>query len=285
MAAIAVGPGEQLPLTCTRLGTCCHGKLVWINPWEAARLARALGVSLAQFAQRDLCDGGIRLRFEGAHRWRDQPACALYRDGAGCAAHAARPLACRLYPLGRTRVGERVSYGYDGPVFPCRVGCPGVDQLPTLTVGEYLASQDVADGEAVADAYVELVQDLAEGAFVIVVDSGLAASGRGGVQESWRRVALMSHASRVETLGAGLAKALLEPSLDPADGRAFVAAHARLLQEFAQRAFASLRTADELAAASARMLAAALHLAASLNADRAVLMERWLATASSAGIR
>ncbi len=285
MAAIAVGPSERLPLTCTRQGTCCHGKMVWINPWEAARLAHALGAPLARFAERELCDGGIRLRFEGAHRWRDQPACALYRDGAGCAAHAARPLACRLYPLGRTRVGERVSYGYDGPVFPCRVGCPGVDQLPELTVGEYLAGQDVADGEAVADAYVELVQDLAEGAFVIVVDSGLAASGRGGVLEGWRRVARMGHQPRAEALGAGLAQALLEPNLDPADGRAFVAAHAQLLQEFAQRAFAALATADELVAASARMLAAALHLAASLNADRGVLTERWLASARSAGIR
>ncbi len=90
--------------------------------------------------------------------------CTLYRVGAGCVAHAARPLACRLFPLGRNRNGERTFYGYDGPVFPCRVGCPRVDQLPAQTVGAYLAGQDVGEGEAVADAYVELVQDLAEGA-------------------------------------------------------------------------------------------------------------------------
>jgi hypothetical protein len=30
---------DCLPLTCTRTGACCHGKMVWLNPWELARLA------------------------------------------------------------------------------------------------------------------------------------------------------------------------------------------------------------------------------------------------------
>ncbi len=110
---------------------------------------------------------------------------------------------------------------------------------------------------------------------MIIVD-GDGASRRVGVLEAWRQVGRLVHGARRAAIGDAFADLLLLPEIDPVkdDGRAFVAAHAQLLQAFAQRTFATLRSADALVDASARMLAAALHVAASLNADRGVLI-RW----------
>ena len=69
---------DHLPLTCSRSGTCCHGKTVRLNPWELARLAEARELTPRAFRDR-YCDfGGIHLRFDGAPGWRQQPACSQY---------------------------------------------------------------------------------------------------------------------------------------------------------------------------------------------------------------
>ncbi|MFT7011938.1 MAG: hypothetical protein ACJAWR_001962, partial [Flavobacteriales bacterium] len=36
---------DKLPLTCSRTGTCCHGKTVWLNPWELALISREKKIS------------------------------------------------------------------------------------------------------------------------------------------------------------------------------------------------------------------------------------------------
>ena len=60
---------DNLPLTCSRSGTCCHGKTVKLNPWELACLAEAKGQTPRAFRDR-YCDfGGIQLRFDGAPGW------------------------------------------------------------------------------------------------------------------------------------------------------------------------------------------------------------------------
>jgi Fe-S-cluster containining protein len=282
--SVPVALDDTLPLTCTRAGTCCHGKLVWVNPWELARLAATLGQPVAELIAARTDDGGIRLRFDGAPGWRGQRACTFYDPARGCIAHAGRPLPCRLYPLGRERRGERRRYAFDGPQFPCTAGCAEVDSLPRLTVRDYLAGQDVGEGEAVSDAYLELAQDLAEGAFVIAIDSGLAARGH-PLLTRWRAEIGRGGAERAAALPAWLRELLLAPPLDAGDGRAFVAAHASLLQERAQAEFAALREPEALADGSCAMLGAALHLARSLNADTAVMAERWLITARANGMR
>lgn len=282
---IVVAPDASLPLTCTRAGTCCHGKDVPVNPWELACLARAAGMDVTTLIARRTAPGGVRLRFDGPPGWRGHRACAFYDPTRGCSAHAGRPLACRLYPLGRERRGQTVRYTYDGPAFPCLAGCPDVEQLPAQRVDAYLAGQAVAEGEAVSDAYLEVVQDLAEGAFVIVVDTGLAASGTPGVLAAWRAAAATGDHERLAGVPPELATALLSPGIDPVDGRAFVGAHAQVLQERAQAAFAALRDAPALVAGSAAMLRLALHLARGLGADTAALADRWLATAQAEGWR
>jgi len=275
---------ERLPLTCTRQGTCCHGKLVWVNPWELSRLAQALASSVTAVIATHGCDGGIRLRFDGPPGWRDLPGCTFYGE-QGCRVHASRPLACRLYPLGRERQGAQVRYLFEGPDFPCLAGCPTVTTLPMLRVDAYLRGQDVGAAEQVADAYLEVVQDLAEGAFVLVVDSGLAASGYQGLLARWTGISGLSGEDRARSMPPELLAMLLDPQLGPVPDESFVAAHAARLQGLAQEHFGALTTRSALADASCAMFAAALHLGASLGADLESLARRWLDTARTHGLR
>jgi len=275
---------ERLPLTCTRQGTCCHGKLVWVNPWELSRLAQALGCSVREVIATHGCDGGIRLRFDGPPGWRDLPGCTFYGE-QGCRVHAGRPLACRLYPLGRERQGAQVRYLFEGPDFPCLAGCPSVTTLPALRVDDYLQGQDIADFEKAADAYLEIVQDLAEGAFVLAIDSGLAASGYQGLLARWQGISALSGEDRAGSMPPELVQMLLDPQLEALPAEGFVAAHAARLQDLAQARFGQLSARSALADASCAMLAAALHLGAALGADAAVLMRRWLDTARAHGLR
>ncbi len=276
---------DALPLTCTRAGTCCHGKQVWLNPWELARLAAARAVAAADFRAQHTEAGGIRLRFAGAPGWNGLPACSQYEPARGCVAHAGRPLACRLYPLGRERRGSRVTYIHEGRRFPCLAGCPQVTDLPRLTVGDYLAGQDVAAGESVQDAYLDVMQDLADGALVLVIDGGLAAAGDALVLPRWRSVAKASDEQRAAAIPAAWLDLLTVPELDPGAPAAFVQAHRGLLQERAQLDFAGLRDAAALRDAATLMLALALHLGRSLGCTTAPLAAGWIATAVEHGAK
>ena len=283
MAATVLAPGDRLPLTCTRSGTCCHGKVVWLNPWELAGLAHARGLDAREFRDRFTEAGGIRLRFDGAPGWRGLPACSQYATGRGCTVHAGRPLACRLYPLGRERQRDQVRYVHEGRRFPCLDGCPEVRDLPHLSVAEYLAGQDTSAGEAVQDAYLEVMQDLAEGAFVVLFDSGLAASGDRATVPRWQALAAMTPAERARAIDPlWLDRLVLVPG-DPAGHAAFVAAHRETLRAAGQAALATLTDADALRAGSALLMALALHLATSLGMDARALVEGFVVTARQNG--
>lgn len=83
---------------CHRCGRCCHEKRVRLNPYEMARLANNCGASTSEFQARatvNLDGVGVALRQEGA-----EARCVLLGP-EGCLAYPDRPLACRLYPLGR----------------------------------------------------------------------------------------------------------------------------------------------------------------------------------------
>jgi uncharacterized protein len=280
-----VDPDDRLPLTCTRSGTCCHGKEVWLNPWDLSELARAHGITVHDCRRRFTVDGGIRLRFDGPAGWKDLPACSQYDAALGCRVHAHRPLPCRLYPLGRQRRRDRVEYLHDGAAFPCLEGCPGVQSLPSLTVREYLAGQRIDDGAAAADGYLELAQDLAEGAFVLVFDSGLAASGCVGLLARWRQLAGRDARARAEEIPPTWLDRLQVPDLDHGEGRVFVAEHGAALQAACQSGFSTLSDPRELADASVVMLAMALHLSQSIGGDAGEFGRVWCGTAEANGMR
>ena len=266
---------QALPLTCTRAGTCCHGKQVWITPWELARLAGAMGMDRREVVGRHTVDGGIRLRFSGDDHWRGQRACDWYdAQRRGCRAYAARPLACRLYPLGVRRVGDAVEYVHEGAALPCLDACPEVTALPQVSVGDYLAQQGVAEGLAAQEATLGLVAELGGAAFAVAVDSGLLWRDAPGVLRAWEGTIDEAPQRRARALGEWLWP-LLVPDVDDPDPRGFADHHQRLLSAALTRAFAALRDPAALIAASATCLRLAAHLAQSAAGDAPALLRLW----------
>lgn len=278
---------DTLPLTCTRTGTCCHGKLVLLNPWELVCLAREKKITPREF--RDLYTelGGIRLRFNGKAGWKNQPACSQYIDNFGCSVHAGRPLACRLYPLGRQIQSEEVHYIFQGTEFPCLDGCSEVINLPHLRVGEYLKGQVTDKFEKAQDEYLDLMQNLAEIALVLLLDTGLAQSGDKETLPVWRKMGVELPQILAEGLGNEWMDYLMLPEIsgDLEDPVSFAQKHNDLLQRKAQEKFGTLQTNRELHEASVLMMGAALHLARGLGADPKALAEHWIETAKSHGAK
>jgi Fe-S-cluster containining protein len=265
--------GDRLPLTCTRSGTCCHGKDIRITPWELALLAAARGLPAAEFLATSTSHGGTRLRMDGPAGWRGLPACGLYDSAAGCTVHGARPLACRLYPLGRELQAGAERWIHEGSRFPCLDGCPEVRDLPSLTVADYLAGQGVGPFTRVRDLYLEIAQDLADSALTLIHEGGLPAAPRAAAVAAVRRCP-DGAAARIAVLGpwAGLVGAPGLPA-DALDGEAWTGRHAGLLQRAAQDEAAS--GPEQAAAVAGRLAAAALQFIDAVGGDAAQVGRRW----------
>jgi Fe-S-cluster containining protein len=276
---------DKLPLTCSRSGTCCHGKTVRLNPWELACLAEAKGLTPRAFRDR-YCDfGGIQLRFDGAPGWRQQPACSQYVPDLGCSVHSGRPLACRLYPLGRQRQGEELYYLYQGSDFPCREGCPEVLDLPRLSVAAYIEAQAAKRFEAAQDEYLELMQRLADSAFAFLLESGLAESGDRQTLRLWREMGRARPEQLQDRLGPEWIDLLMIPVLPDGlhESTAFSRQHHELLLLKAQGSFDTLDNVTDLRKASELLMGLALHLGRGLGAHPAELAEHWIKTAKEHG--
>lgn len=276
---------DKLPLTCTRTGTCCHGKLVLLNPWELVSLAKEKKNTPREF--RDLyCEfGGIRLRFDGKVGWKEQQACSQYVDNIGCSVHLGRPLSCRLYPLGRQIQSEEVHYIYQGNEFPCLEGCPEVSGLPHLNVGDYLKGQKTDKFEKAQDEYLELMQNLADIAFVLLLETGLAESGDKETLPLWRKMGNEPPEVLADRIGQEWMDCLMLPEIsdDLEDPISFARKHNDLLQIKAQEKFGVLQTNHEFHEASVLIMGVALHLARGIGANPKILAEHWIDTAKNHG--
>ena len=106
-------------------------------------MSRFLGISTTEFLERYSANGGTTLRADEGGR------CVFVTAGGGCRVHPARPLVCRLYPLGRAVDGageERFA------VFPKQEGCEaefGTDG----TVASFIGPQGVASYFEWSDRY------------------------------------------------------------------------------------------------------------------------------------
>lgn len=267
-----------LPLTCTRTGTCCHGKLVRLNPWELAVFAKACDLSPSQFRDKYCRHGGVQIRFDGAPGWKGQQACSLYDPTKGCIAHEGRPLACRLYPLGREKQEQASRYMYLGKAFPCLDGCPEVQSLPQMSVSEYLAGQGTQEFETAQDAYLEVMQDLAEWAFVLMLDTGVSLSTIKSTARQWQQLGKMDIAQLSKFASSDWMDLLMVPNIPVVDGQPldFIQQHTKLLQERAQKSFGSLQGDQNLCNASALALSLALCLSFGVGAKPSSLAERWV---------
>ena len=276
---------DKLPLTCSRKGTCCHGNLVMLNPWELVCLASEKKVTPRVF--RDLyCEfGGIRLRFNGEVGWKGNQACSQYTGNFGCSVHLGRPLACRLFPLGRQIQSEEVHYIYQGAEFPCMEGCPEVSELPYLTVGEYLNGQRTEKFEKAQDEYLDFMQNLADMAFELFLDTGLAESGDKETLILWRKMGKELPDILADRIGSEWMDSLMIPEIidDLEDPVSFVRKHTNLLQLKVQDKFGGLQTNHEFHKASVFIMGVALHLARGLGANPEILVEHWIDTAKQNG--
>lgn len=146
---------DPLELSCGPAGcdsTCCkNGSPIVLNPYEISMICRESGRSYE-----DLLDSlesgrakGFPLvmlpRFPVCHFWSDD----------GCRIYDARPLACRLFPLGRV-----FFHGRSYIVLPKINVCTGIEPSPDKTVGAYLSAQDVDTYIEMADQWIEFVSDM-----------------------------------------------------------------------------------------------------------------------------
>lgn len=275
---------DTLPLTCTRTGTCCHGKNVNLNPWELHSLAKHKLITPKEFRD-TYCDfGGIRLKFNGNQGWKNLNACSQYVDGFGCSVHEGRPLACRLYPLGRQKQAEETTYIYQGTEFPCLEGCPDVVNLPQMSVQEYIKGQATEVFESIQDDYLEVMQNLADVAFVLLLETGLAESGDKKTLQKWIVLGSITPDELTKEIGTEWIDYLMLPNLEnslaPSE---FIIQHNELLQQKAQDTFGVLNTNEEIHDACCLFMALALHLSRGLGAPPSELAEHWVNTAKKHG--
>lgn len=274
---------DNLPLTCTRTGTCCHGNLVRLNPWELFCLAKEKKVSAREFRSLFTEFGGIKLQFNGKSTMKGKQSCSQYVDDFGCSVHLGRPLACRLFPIGRQINNSKIQYIYEGDKFPCLNGCPDVIKLPSLSVGEYLQGQETSEYEKAQDAYLELMQNLADMAFELFLDTGLAASGERETLAIWKIMGNEPAENLVVRIGNEWLDCLMIPeiTIDCVESILFVQQHTELLQVKAHEKFSALSTNKELHEASVKIMGVALLLAQAIGADRKDLTEHWCNTADN----
>ena len=276
-----------LPLTCSRSGSCCFGKAVMLNPWELLQFSIEKKVTQREFRDLYTDFGGIRLTFNGKEDNKGQKACSQYIENKGCSVHLGRPLACRLYPLGRQIQFDKAEYMYEGNQFPCLTDCKEVLELPKLTVENYLEGQGAEPFENAQDAYLQVMQNIADIAFELLLDSGLSETRVTKVIGLWRIIGNETPDLVAKRIGINWLDALMIPSIskDLENPIAYAQQHNNLLLFKAQEQFGSIKTQEELENASVLMIAVALHLAKGLGANPKEIADHWIETAKSHGAK
>jgi Fe-S-cluster containining protein len=287
MITTKVKISDTLPLTCSRKGTCCHGNQVFLNPWEILCLANEKNVSTSEFIDKYTDLNGLKLRFDAGKNHIGKSACNLYVEDFGCSVHKGRPLACRLFPIGRQIQQNEIQYIYQGTEFPCLNGCSEVLELPKLSVGDYLSEQETELYEHAQDEYLEVLQNLADIAFSILLDTKLAESNEPETLIEWRKMSNESIEQILNRIDSEWLKLLMTPSIneflhEPIE---FARKHNELLQSKAQEQFGQLESLSELSKASVQIMAITLFLAKGIGADPTALIEFWIETAKSHGAK
>ncbi len=276
---------DNLPLTCTRTGTCCHGNQVNINPWELNQLAKTKNCS-----PKDLRDNftdlrGIRLRFDGEKNELNKKSCRFYDNQIGCSIHNGRPLACRLFPIGRKIQNNTVEYIQQGQVFPCISECPSVVKLPTLKVSDYLIGQQTEMYELAQDLYLEVMQNIADMGFTLLLETPLFESNEFKTLNAWRRFAHMSIDELTNFIGYEWVDLITTPEINKISPTEFIEEHNDILQTFAQNKYGQLSSLEEINNASITLIGCALYLAKSIGSNLEDLIDHWIETAIQFGAK
>ena len=130
---------------------CTHGPHIILNPYEISLICRESGMSyedLLDVVETDRVNGFPLVMLPR------EPRCHFW-TGRGCSIYAARPLACRLFPLGRV-----FDDGRSHIVLPDRNLCAGLAPAPRRTLADYLGEQDTDKHIRMADAWIDFVEDM-----------------------------------------------------------------------------------------------------------------------------
>ncbi len=276
---------DILPLTCSRKGTCCHGNQVLLNPWELRSLSVEKQLSVEEFINQ-YCDlNGIRLKFDGEKDYRGKKACNLYLSDFGCSVHEGRPLACRLFPLGRQIQHGSVKYMHQGTTFPCLPACSEVQQLPKMSVEDYLKDQKTSEYEFAQDAYLEIMQNIADFAFMLLLDTGLIDSGDTKTLQTWREISNEDLEQTIERIDLSWLQWLTSPiiSFDKNNPETFIQNHEVILEENVQKQINEASSFEKISQLSIQLFSLALFLAKSLGADTVSLAKMWVEIAEENG--
>ncbi len=136
---------------CNRCARCCIGRQISLNPYEICRLAQNKGLSTTKFIADYINVETMSLRHhpDGSCLLLTESQCGVYED---------RPLACRLYPLGRRK---SVSGAETFEAIPPDPQTKGI-YSDTGTVGDFLHQQEVNSHLLFADRYLHFYAKLLE---------------------------------------------------------------------------------------------------------------------------
>ena len=247
-------------------------------------MAQAKELSSEEFREKHTGEAGTVLLFNGLPNHTGKSSCSLYEFGKGCSVHPGRPLACRLFPLGREIQNGTAHYMHEGPDFPCLKECPEVLDLPKLTVEDYLLGQETQLFENAQDGYLELMQNLADISFELLLDSGLSESGDTETLTSWRKLGKMDVTQLSKEIPTEWLDLLMIPELEKhAESMDFVQEHTEMLNGKIQELSESLSTLNSIREAAIWMMALVLLLAHAIGADAKGLSEHWIEIAKSHG--
>ncbi len=153
--AAVLAETDPLQLSCGIAGcasNCCKsGAPIVLNPYEISLICRASTMSyedLLDIVDTDRADGFPLVMLPR------EPACHFWTKN-GCSIYNARPLACRLFPIGRVYDDAQSRF-----VLPGRNFCDGLVPEPARTVGDYLKTQDTALHIRMADRWIEFVNEI-----------------------------------------------------------------------------------------------------------------------------
>jgi len=174
---------------------------------------------------------------------------------------------------------------HQGRDFPCLEGCPEVLHLPQLSIAAYIEGQATKRFEVAQDEYLELMQKLADSAFALLLESGLAESGDRQTLRLWREMGREEPEQLQDRLGPEWIDLLMLPEITEGlhDPIAFSRRHHDLLLSKAQGSFGALSNVADFRKASALLMGLALHLGRGLGAHPAELAEHWIKTAKEHG--
>jgi Fe-S-cluster containining protein len=153
--AAVLSESDLMQLSCGVDGcdsNCCKASApIVLNPYEIALICRERAMSyedLLDIVDTDRADGFPLVMLPR------NPVCHFWTP-SGCGIYSARPLACRLFPIGRVFDGFQSRL-----VLPGRNICQGLAPSPAGTVADYVSSQKAAMQIQMADRWIEFVNTI-----------------------------------------------------------------------------------------------------------------------------